>query len=218
MLGFLGKNAAKFSKELWALFLSAQENPNGVPPQLLEAKKEELLKQRVRLLFVYTIMRLEANYILHRKRGRNVRTTAEPVKHKRGTANRTQTADAVVVERSADADEEVEGPAGEMTEDPALGAGTIADLRAIVDSRADGTLETTGQTGAIWIPLAVAVMASVERGADAVLEDATTTDALARPLEPWTLTSQALAGHVAHLLDVVHARARVLTAVPGMYH
>jgi serine/arginine repetitive matrix protein 1 len=48
MTGFLGKNASKFSKELWELFLSAQENPNGVPPQLLEAKKEELLKQRVR--------------------------------------------------------------------------------------------------------------------------------------------------------------------------
>ncbi|QDS68085.1 hypothetical protein FKW77_010015 [Venturia effusa] len=46
MLGFLDKKAAKFSKELWALFLSAQENSNGVPPQLLEAKKEELLKQR----------------------------------------------------------------------------------------------------------------------------------------------------------------------------
>ncbi|TID16871.1 hypothetical protein E6O75_ATG09637 [Venturia nashicola] len=46
MLGFLDKNAAKFSKELWALFLSAQEDPNGIPPQLLEAKKEELKKQR----------------------------------------------------------------------------------------------------------------------------------------------------------------------------
>ena len=48
LTGFLDKDAAKFCKELWSLCLSAQSNPQGVPKELLEAKKMELLQEKVR--------------------------------------------------------------------------------------------------------------------------------------------------------------------------
>ncbi|GAB7364167.1 hypothetical protein MBLNU230_g4718t1 [Neophaeotheca triangularis] len=43
---FLGKDAPAFSKELWGLCLEAQDAPNGVPPALVAAKKDELRKQK----------------------------------------------------------------------------------------------------------------------------------------------------------------------------
>ena len=48
--GFLEKQAATFSSELWKLCLSAQENPQGIPKELLEAKKAELIQERVSCL------------------------------------------------------------------------------------------------------------------------------------------------------------------------
>lgn len=36
-------------KELWALFISAQANGQGIPTEFLEAKKEELRQKKVRL-------------------------------------------------------------------------------------------------------------------------------------------------------------------------
>lgn len=48
--GFLDKDAAPFCLSLWKLCLSAQEDPNGIPKELLEAKKEELMQERVRWL------------------------------------------------------------------------------------------------------------------------------------------------------------------------
>ena len=48
LTGFLDKDAARFCKELWSLCLSAQSNPQGVPKELLEAKKMELLQEKVR--------------------------------------------------------------------------------------------------------------------------------------------------------------------------
>ncbi|KAI9778600.1 MAG: hypothetical protein M1839_007993 [Geoglossum umbratile] len=47
LTGFLDKDTAKFCKELWSLCLSAQSNPQGVPKELLEAKKLELLQEKV---------------------------------------------------------------------------------------------------------------------------------------------------------------------------
>jgi serine/arginine repetitive matrix protein 1 len=47
--GFLEKDAAPFSKSLWKLLLSAQNSPQGVPKELLEAKKAELERERVSL-------------------------------------------------------------------------------------------------------------------------------------------------------------------------
>lgn len=49
LTGFLhGKNAREFMAELWALLIQAQENPTGIPDSLLDVKKEELAKKRVR--------------------------------------------------------------------------------------------------------------------------------------------------------------------------
>lgn len=47
LTGFLDKDTAKFCKELWTLCLSAQSNPQGVPKELLEAKKLELIQEKV---------------------------------------------------------------------------------------------------------------------------------------------------------------------------
>ncbi|KAJ4520728.1 hypothetical protein HRR90_001456 [Exophiala dermatitidis] len=46
LTGFLDKDTPKFCKELWNLCLSAQSNPQGVPKELLEAKKLELLQEK----------------------------------------------------------------------------------------------------------------------------------------------------------------------------
>jgi len=45
--GFLEKDTASFCKELWNLCLSAQANAQGVPQELLEAKKLELIQEKV---------------------------------------------------------------------------------------------------------------------------------------------------------------------------
>ena len=47
LTGFLDKDTASFCKELWKLCLSAQSNPQGVPKELLEAKKLELIQEKV---------------------------------------------------------------------------------------------------------------------------------------------------------------------------
>ncbi|KAL2366720.1 hypothetical protein RJZ56_000305 [Blastomyces dermatitidis] len=47
LTGFLDKDTPKFCKELWNLCLSAQTNPQGVPKELLEAKKLELRQEKV---------------------------------------------------------------------------------------------------------------------------------------------------------------------------
>lgn len=46
LTGFLDKDTSKFCKELWSLCLSGQENPQGVPKELLEAKKLELMQEK----------------------------------------------------------------------------------------------------------------------------------------------------------------------------
>merc|ERR1719387_2591596 len=43
---FLARKAPKFCKELWEMLLSAQESPIGVPKQLLDARKEEMLAKK----------------------------------------------------------------------------------------------------------------------------------------------------------------------------
>ena len=49
LTGFLDKDTAGFCKELWKLCLSAQSNPQGVPKELLEAKKLELIQEKVHI-------------------------------------------------------------------------------------------------------------------------------------------------------------------------
>ncbi|KAM0266022.1 hypothetical protein ACHAPA_007381 [Fusarium lateritium] len=47
LTGFLDKDTAKFCKDLWKLLLSAQSSPQGVPKELLEAKKLELIQEKI---------------------------------------------------------------------------------------------------------------------------------------------------------------------------
>ncbi|KAM5356065.1 hypothetical protein ACJ41O_002711 [Fusarium nematophilum] len=47
LTGFLDKDTASFCKELWKLLLSAQSSPQGVPKELLEAKKLELMQEKI---------------------------------------------------------------------------------------------------------------------------------------------------------------------------
>jgi hypothetical protein len=47
LTGFLDKDTASFCKELWKLCLSAQSSPQGVPKELLEAKKLEIIQEKV---------------------------------------------------------------------------------------------------------------------------------------------------------------------------
>ncbi|RAL63402.1 hypothetical protein DID88_003826 [Monilinia fructigena] len=47
LTGFLDKDTPGFCKELWKLCLSAQTNPQGVPKELLEAKKLELIQEKI---------------------------------------------------------------------------------------------------------------------------------------------------------------------------
>lgn len=56
LTGFLDKDTAPFCKDLWNLCLSAQSNPQGVPKELLEAKKLELIQEKV--LFLPTLGKL----------------------------------------------------------------------------------------------------------------------------------------------------------------
>lgn len=46
LTGFLDKDTAPFCKELWNLCLSAQTSSQGVPKELLEAKKMELIQEK----------------------------------------------------------------------------------------------------------------------------------------------------------------------------
>ncbi|RSL41653.1 hypothetical protein CEP53_012625 [Fusarium sp. AF-6] len=47
LTGFLDKDTAAFCKDLWRLLLSAQASPQGVPKELLEAKKLELIQEKI---------------------------------------------------------------------------------------------------------------------------------------------------------------------------
>ncbi|KAK1769529.1 hypothetical protein QBC33DRAFT_324358 [Phialemonium atrogriseum] len=47
LTGFLDKDTASFCKDLWKLLLSAQNSPQGVPKELLEAKKLELIQEKL---------------------------------------------------------------------------------------------------------------------------------------------------------------------------
>ncbi|KAJ9493114.1 hypothetical protein VN97_g120 [Penicillium thymicola] len=47
LTGFLDKDTPKFCQELWSLCLSGQANPQGVPKELLEAKKLELIQEKL---------------------------------------------------------------------------------------------------------------------------------------------------------------------------
>ncbi|KIH86995.1 hypothetical protein SPBR_08533 [Sporothrix brasiliensis 5110] len=47
LTGFLESQTPEFCKELWTLLLSAQSSPQGIPRELLEAKKMELIQEKI---------------------------------------------------------------------------------------------------------------------------------------------------------------------------
>ncbi|KAK4160926.1 hypothetical protein QBC43DRAFT_303350 [Cladorrhinum sp. PSN259] len=47
LTGFLDKDTPAFCKEMWKLLLSGQASPQGVPKELLEAKKQELMQEKI---------------------------------------------------------------------------------------------------------------------------------------------------------------------------
>lgn len=47
LTGFLEKNAAKFTKELWEMLINAQSTGSGIPQILLEEKRQELMAKKV---------------------------------------------------------------------------------------------------------------------------------------------------------------------------
>jgi serine/arginine repetitive matrix protein 1 len=55
----LDKETAPFCKELWKLLLSAQGNPQGVPKELLEAKKLELMQEKVGAFYSQDLILLQ---------------------------------------------------------------------------------------------------------------------------------------------------------------
>ncbi|KAF7163478.1 hypothetical protein CNMCM5623_008379 [Aspergillus felis] len=73
LTGFLDKDTAKFCKDLWSLCLSAQENPQGVAKELLEAKKLELIQEKVGLPDCLTGFISDADTIPARSRLRKQR-------------------------------------------------------------------------------------------------------------------------------------------------
>jgi serine/arginine repetitive matrix protein 1 len=44
--GFLGEQASSVCRDLWKLLISAQEDPLGIPKQLIEEKKRQLREER----------------------------------------------------------------------------------------------------------------------------------------------------------------------------
>ncbi|KAJ9164929.1 hypothetical protein NKR19_g933 [Coniochaeta hoffmannii] len=70
LTGFLDKDTPSFCKELWKLFLSAQTSPQGVPKELLEAKKLELIQEKIEAEKAAEEARLRREEFERRDRGR----------------------------------------------------------------------------------------------------------------------------------------------------
>ena len=49
-LGFLSNKAGIFMRELWKLLLEAQETSNGIPPSLIEERKEEIKQKKEEII------------------------------------------------------------------------------------------------------------------------------------------------------------------------
>jgi serine/arginine repetitive matrix protein 1 len=59
LTGFLGGSKARlFIGELWGILASAQTAPDGIPAELVEMKKKELLKAKVEIDVIHYFTRL----------------------------------------------------------------------------------------------------------------------------------------------------------------
>lgn len=68
LTGFLDKDTATFCKDLWKLLLSAQESPQGVPKELLEAKKLELIQEKARAHRYYDVPMIQSDWFRYRSK------------------------------------------------------------------------------------------------------------------------------------------------------
>jgi hypothetical protein len=67
LTGFLGGSKARlFIGELWNLLASAQSSPDGIPAELVEIKKKELLKAKVDII-VLLVFDIAFSFVLGRK-------------------------------------------------------------------------------------------------------------------------------------------------------
>jgi len=118
LTGFLDKDTAGFCKELWKLCLSAQTNPQGVPKELLEAKKLELIQEKVRLCPILWICLADR----HRLKQRKLRKKLADVERKSNAASvrsiilETAREPSVEVEVEVQADEVILGAEAEGIE------------------------------------------------------------------------------------------------------
>lgn len=132
--GFLDKEAAPFAKALWKLLLSAQNGVAGVPQELLDAKRVEIEKQKVRIQLAP--LRLTRKYDKLTRphsskirkcsrrpwRGKTPSASATENSHVSGTVNAVS-AEATETTESEGTEEEGEpdaAAAGSMTEEAAI--------------------------------------------------------------------------------------------------
>ncbi|KAJ1917818.1 hypothetical protein IWQ60_007665 [Tieghemiomyces parasiticus] len=53
LTGFLGDKSSPFMRDLWKMLINAQAAIGGIPPEILEIKKQEILKRKVGLSVVH---------------------------------------------------------------------------------------------------------------------------------------------------------------------
>lgn len=97
LTGFLDKDTARFCKELWLLCLSAQENPQGVPKELLEAKKLELIQEKVLDLVCCQSVYLRGYRLRRTKRPRNRASKRKKTRLENGKLKRSGGGNALIV-------------------------------------------------------------------------------------------------------------------------
>ena len=72
MTGFLDNQTYDFMKDLWKLLISAQNAKDGIPRELIEEKKKEIIdknnKQQVKIKFLDELLKKEGDYEERRDR------------------------------------------------------------------------------------------------------------------------------------------------------
>ena len=68
--GFLEKNTEKFVLKLWRLLISAQNNQLGIPQQIIDERRQELLQKKRELERIHETLKMNSNK-KHRSRSRS---------------------------------------------------------------------------------------------------------------------------------------------------
>jgi len=129
LTGFLHDKAPIFCKEFWQLCLSAQASPNGVPKELVEAKKAELKQEKVNLLLT-TLSKLTSHPSRSRPKRQPPMPDAVASNRTKETAKWTRFVSASAA--SAASDLEAAADMEEMTEE--LAAPALQDVTPLRES------------------------------------------------------------------------------------